>query len=126
MRRPGGRPLGPARLRRWQFFIARSGYASLRRKSMAVTHGIVWRLSRPDLKALDLYEDVAGGLYRKTRLVLVLEGRKLPALVYLALDAWTGHALSGYQEAIVAAADGWHVPRHARRTLEAWLPSAAV
>ena len=84
---------------------------------------MLWRLSDADLAALDLYEDVAGGLYRKVRLTVKANGCMLAALVYLTRDARPGKPHSGYQESIVAAADAWRFPKPALRELEAWLPS---
>lgn len=119
---PDARAIGKARLPGWAFFIAGSGYASLGRKRGAVTHGVLWRLGDADVVALDLYEDLAGGLYRKTTLAVDLNGRRLPAMVYLTVDARRGRPEPGYQDSVVEAARAWRLPGRAIRRLESWRP----
>ena len=62
---PGSRPLGPARLARHRFAILEAGYATVVRDSRASVHGILYDLALSDVPALDRYEDIARGLYRK-------------------------------------------------------------
>ena len=62
---PGAKMIGTATLRRHRFIIMANGYASVVPASSSEVHGILWRVTPRDLVALDAYEDVAGGLYRR-------------------------------------------------------------
>lgn len=65
---PAARPL-----RRFSITNARlvfRRYADCVREPGAVCHGGLWRITPPCEAALDIYEDVAGGLYRKQRVEL--------------------------------------------------------
>src|ERR1700752_1388801 len=61
-------PLGRARLDGYRYVIHVDGYATVRPAPGATVQGILWRVSARDVTALDAYEDVAGGLYRKVSL----------------------------------------------------------
>jgi gamma-glutamylcyclotransferase (GGCT)/AIG2-like uncharacterized protein YtfP len=108
---PGAKALGPARLEGHRFIIARAGYASVQRKSGAVVHGVLWRVADSDVAALDAYEDVAGGLYRRMFLPVRLGNDTMRALVYLARDQRPGRPLPRYQEELVLPpARAWGFP----------------
>ncbi len=47
-------------------------------------HGVLWRLTARDRVTLDAWENVAAGLYRPAMLPVQTEGRRRPALVYVA------------------------------------------
>jgi hypothetical protein len=62
---PRSTPLGAARLARHRFFIMQGGYASVMADPRRQVCGVLWDLALGDVRALDAYEDVKGGLYRK-------------------------------------------------------------
>jgi len=104
---PDAEALGAARLDSHRFFIARAGYASVEPRPGAAVYGVLWRVSARDLAALDAYENVAGGLYRRATLSVRHGNERLRAVVYIARDQRPGRALSGYQESSVLR---WRTP----------------
>lgn len=101
---PGAQMLGVARLRQHRFFIMANGYASVVPAPSSEVHGILWRLTPRDLVALDAYEDVAGGLYRREMLPVISDGQSMAALVYFGAEKREGPARKGYMELVLRAA----------------------
>lgn len=116
---PTARVVGMACLRHYRFRIVRSGYASAVPERNAMVYGILWLVGPADERALDAYEEIARGLYRRTCLTVepVAKPRggsqRMAALVYLASDASLGWPRPGYLEPIVAAAREYGFPRPA-------------
>lgn len=108
---PTAEPVGPAVLDGWRFAISRDGYATVLRDPAAAAHGVLWRLTEKDLWALDAFERVAMGLYRKERLrVRSAEGAR-SAIVYVSRHVQPGIAVSGYMsEMVIPAAVEWGLP----------------
>lgn len=96
--------IGAAILRRHRFVIMANGYASVVAAPSQEVHGVVWRITPRDLAALDAYENVAAGLYRRAMLPVIHHGRSISALVYLGAEAREGPARKGYMELVVDAA----------------------
>lgn len=120
---PRSKPLGTGRLVRHRFFIMQGGYASIARDPRRDVHGVIWDLALADLRALDAYENVAGGLYRKVlQPVLRASGGSVRALVYVGCASAPGTPLPGYMEQVVGAARGWDLPAPYIRDLEALAP----
>ena len=65
---PSARPIGQACLENWHFRISNDGYASIAPRLGAMVHGVLWQITAKDEDALDAYEEVASGLYRKCHL----------------------------------------------------------
>ncbi|MFD1702080.1 gamma-glutamylcyclotransferase family protein [Methylopila henanensis] len=108
---PGAEPVGPARLEGWRFAISRDGYATVLRAAGATTHGVLWRLTERDLWALDAFERVAMGLYRKERLRVRGPDGPRRAIVYVSRFVEPGVAVSGYMtEMVIPAALEWGLP----------------
>jgi hypothetical protein len=129
---PASRPLGRARLAGHRFAILEAGYATIVRHPGASLHGLLYDLVVADVAALDRYEGVSGGLYRKAiQPVLRSAGAPVRALVYIGAGACDGRPKPGYIEGVLAAAraaalpDAYiaflgtfaagHAARHARR-----------
>ena len=120
---PRSKPLGVGRLVRHRFFIMQGGYASIARDPRRDVHGVLWDLALADLRALDAYEDVASGLYRKVQQpVLRALGGSVRALVYVGHTSAAGAPLPGYMEQVVGAARAWDLPAAYIRDLEALAP----
>jgi hypothetical protein len=120
---PSARYLDKAVLRHYEFRICVSGYATIVLKSTASVHGIVWLLQHEDETALDLYEEVAEGLYRKViKSVELNRGGRVRALVYEAVRPAVGRACPGYIEPIVQAAVEHGFPPDAIAQLSRWRP----
>jgi gamma-glutamylcyclotransferase (GGCT)/AIG2-like uncharacterized protein YtfP len=108
---PASRPLGLARLARHRFAILQAGYATIVRDPSATVHGVLYDLALADVPALDRYEDIARGLYRKvTQPVLRKEGGPVRALVYIGAGPSGGQPKPAYMEAVIAAAQAAGLP----------------
>jgi gamma-glutamylcyclotransferase (GGCT)/AIG2-like uncharacterized protein YtfP len=105
VRCPRSRPLGRARLARHRFVVMETGYASVVADGRSHVHGLLWDLALSDTPALDRFEEVGRGLYRKAVLPVLREpvGRA-QALVYLGCASREGAPAPGYIESVAAAA----------------------
>jgi hypothetical protein len=112
----------PARLAGWRFVITRDGYASVVPAAGDCVHGLLWQLGPRDLAALNAYEALDRGLYRRRTIPVVGAGGRVPALVYVARDNRAGRPRPGYQESVVTAAHAAGLPAPYVRALERWLP----
>jgi gamma-glutamylcyclotransferase (GGCT)/AIG2-like uncharacterized protein YtfP len=101
---PTAEESGLAILRGYRFVIMANGYASVVPAAGADVHGLLWRIDPQDLAALDDYEDVAGGLYRRATLSVVQDGKSTDALVYLGCETREGRPRPGYIALVVEAA----------------------
>ena len=107
---PKARPLGIAMTDGYRFIIGAGGYASLARTPGACVHGVLWRLTPRDLAALDAYESVDTGLYRRAMRPVRFKGRTSPALLYLGRRPGQSKARRGYLQSVIAAARDWKLP----------------
>jgi cation transport regulator ChaC len=121
---PGASALGTATLAGWRFVINPDGYGSVAPQSGGVVHGVLWRLTPRDLAAVNAYENVAGGLYVRRTMPVQHEGRREPALVYIAKRSGEGTPRPGYIDVVVDAARDWGLPEAYIRGLMRWSPSA--
>jgi len=126
VRCPKSRPLGRARLARHRFIVMSAslaaGLASVVPDPRASVHGVLWDLAFADVAALDRYEEVARGLYRKTLLPVLREPLgSARALVYVGVATQEGAARPGYLENVIAAARDWRLPQSYLTTLESLL-----
>ena len=119
----GAECLGTATLADHRFAIGRRGYATVIPENGASVHGVLWSLHPKHEAALDVYEGIRHGLYRKAFLpVRSAAGDAREALVYVAGDPTTGTAVSGYMEKVVAAAEHHGLPAPYIAELQGWLP----
>jgi gamma-glutamylcyclotransferase (GGCT)/AIG2-like uncharacterized protein YtfP len=102
-------PLGPAMLRGWRYVIAQ-GYGSVASARGACVHGVLWRLTPRDLAALNTFESLDSGLYRRAILTVEAGAQRVRALVYVGRQRGRRRAMPGYQERLVAAAQDWRLP----------------
>ena len=106
---PAAVALGPARLTGWRYVIA-SGYGSVAPAAGAAVFGVLWRLTPRDLAALNIFESLDSGLYRRVALTVEQDGRATRALVYVGRQGGRPRPMPGYQERVVAAATAWQLP----------------
>src|SRR5262249_45674755 len=66
---PGATALGIAALRDNRYVIAR-GYGAFKRAGGRTVFGVLWRLTPRDLAALNLFESLDSGLYRRAMLTV--------------------------------------------------------
>jgi gamma-glutamylcyclotransferase (GGCT)/AIG2-like uncharacterized protein YtfP len=120
---PGAVALGPAALDNWRFIVSRDGYASIVPAPGETVHGVLWRLSPRDLAALNAYESIDSGLYRRRMLPVRRDGGRRQALVYVGREQRPGRPRPGYQDAVVAAARDWELADDYVRSLCRWSPA---
>jgi len=119
----GAECLGPATLAGHRFRIGRRGYATVEPEEGATVHGVLWGLLPRHEAALDVYEGIRHGLYRKVWLrVRSAQGDDRDALLYVAGDPASGSAVPGYMEKVVAAAEHHGLPASYVAELKGWLP----
>jgi gamma-glutamylcyclotransferase (GGCT)/AIG2-like uncharacterized protein YtfP len=106
----GATPLGPAVLRGWRYVIAQ-GYGSVAPAAGCHVFGVLWRLTPRDLAALNAFESLDSGLYRRAMLTVETGGGRARALVYVGCRRGRRRPMPGYQERLVAAAQEWRLPR---------------
>jgi gamma-glutamylcyclotransferase (GGCT)/AIG2-like uncharacterized protein YtfP len=107
---PNAKEAGRGVLQGHRFVIMANGYASVVPASGQDVHGILWTIDAADLVALDDYEDVAGGLYRKAMLPVFQHGKSVEALVYLGCEMREGRPGAIYMSLVVAAARDCGLP----------------
>ena len=101
---PRSSPLDVARLPAFRFVIGIQGWASVMPDRGHEVWGVLWHLAIDDVPALDRYENVAAGLYRKGRCAVWTEAGRRSALVYRMPKSALGRPRPGYMEAVIAAA----------------------
>jgi len=117
---PGARTLGTGTLDGWRLMVMRDGYVSIARQAGARVHGVLWRLGPRDLAALDAYEAVDAGLYRREVLTVSAGGRTESVQVYIGGSDAPGRARPGHLAAVLAAARSWDLPADYLDRLRQW------
>ncbi len=120
---PDAAPLGVAELRNHRFLITADGYASVEPAHAHSVRGVLWRIAPRDRITLDLWENIAGGLYRAATAPVRHAGRSRPALIYLARHGRVGSPRAGYMELVIAAARQWDLPQSYIAALAQWRPA---
>jgi gamma-glutamylcyclotransferase (GGCT)/AIG2-like uncharacterized protein YtfP len=120
---PGSRPLGLARLPRRRWFITADGYASVRPDPKAAVHGVLWELALADVAALDRFEGVSRGLYRKLVQPVITPDGPRRALVYVGTETREGGCSAAYRETVLEAARHWRLPAGYVAQIEAAMSS---
>ena len=110
---PGARLEGRACLPGYRFIIMRCGYASVVPAPGSSVHGLLWRVTPRDVAALNVYENLTGGLYRAVTMAVVSHRRRRAALVYIGCDGVPGRPRPGYLDIVTQAAwDAGFPPRY--------------
>jgi hypothetical protein len=99
---PAAQHLGVASLPGHRFGIAAGGYGMVRPESGMAVRGVLWRLTPADVAALDDFEGVESGFYRKDfTKVEDRNGAVIDAMIYRPADESPGRAAPGYLERII-------------------------
>jgi gamma-glutamylcyclotransferase (GGCT)/AIG2-like uncharacterized protein YtfP len=117
---PHARPLGIAVLDDHRFIITVDGYASVVIDPRACVHGVLWRVGPREITALNAYESVDTGLYRRRILPVRHAGERASALVYVGRSCRHGQPKPGYMELVLAGARDWTLPAAYVATLARW------
>ena len=113
--------LGTAKLRNYRFQIAREGFATVVPHPDKTVFGALWRLKRRDLRALDAYEEIDRGIYRRTTMgVRPRRGGVVPAIIYIAANAGPGRPQRRYIRGIGESARRFKFPAAYLRELSKW------
>ena len=118
---PSARSLTAAILPNWEFRINERGFATVVRHPGKTVHGALWHLDSAAEAALDHYEALEEGLYRKEIHSVLVDGHPRDAMVYLATHSRPGRPHPGYLEGIIEAARGWDFPSAYLEELRSWL-----
>jgi gamma-glutamylcyclotransferase (GGCT)/AIG2-like uncharacterized protein YtfP len=114
---PGAGMMGVERLAGYRFVIGPQGFAGLVPDPAADVWGVLWSVTPADVAALDEYEGLSEGLYR--RATFSVAGG--PALIYVPAELTPGRPQPGYLEAVIAAARHRGLPDEYVEELETWL-----
>lgn len=115
---PGAVRLGPAVLPGHGFGIAAGHYSTVRPSAGSAVHGVLWELPPDDEAALDRFEGIGKGFYRKdTARVEAGDGSTVTAMIYRPVDDAPGIAAQSYLERIIEVAEGLGFPEEYLETL---------
>lgn len=104
---PGSRPLYLAELEDMKFVINVRGVATVVPEKGTNVKGVIWKISKSNEVALDLYEGVSQGLYRKKVMSCVSKGKVVDALIYVANEQMLGTPRANYLETILDGIDSF-------------------
>lgn len=107
---PQSHLFGLALLEGYRFIINTRGYATIVTDAGGVVLGLVYAISATDETALDQFEGVAQGKYRKQLVAVQHGGETLSALVYIDPITAEGHPTPEYIGRINAAIDDAQLP----------------
>ena len=89
----------------YRFIVNELGYGTIVKNRDSCVYGILWSITKKDEEALDAYEGMDEGLYKKEEFFFnTLSRGKVPGLVYIAINQKPGIARKEYIEKIVASA----------------------
>src|SRR5258705_13994049 len=83
----------------------RSGYASVVPAPGSSVHGLLWRVTPRDVAALNVYENLTGGLYRAVTMGVGSHPPRRAALVYIGGDGVPGPPPARHLDIVTHA--GW-------------------
>lgn len=108
---PRSRVLGRARLARHRLIAMSDGFLSVVPDPRANVHGLLWDLALGDVRALDSFEGVSRGDYKKCYMPVLREPfGSVKALVYVGWTAEEGAPKPAYFGGILAAARAAELP----------------
>lgn len=123
---PGAVLEGIAVLPDHRLMITADGFATIVPDHGHRVMGALWALTESDERALDVYEDIASGFYRRDFISVVAQGRVVRALVYVASSDRPGKPRPGYLELILSAARALGLPAAYVTELERMAPNVAT
>jgi hypothetical protein len=124
VRCPGAWADGVSELADWRFLINDRGVATIAPSCGQRVLGVLWHCTAGHLDALDGYEGVALGLYRRERVAVrrLGDGSRVETIAYIEDNVAPGRPRAGYLERILAGA----AQHGLDATYRAWLESFAA
>jgi gamma-glutamylcyclotransferase (GGCT)/AIG2-like uncharacterized protein YtfP len=104
IRCPGAERVGIAVLPDHRVLINAQGVGTVIPAKGKSVYGLLWRLSDRNIEALDAYEGVASGDYRREQVIVDVDGVQIDALAYVATNVTPGKPRAGYLEVVLKAA----------------------
>lgn len=125
---PGARPVGRAVLRDWRFHANTRGSASIMRRQGSEVHGVLWRCNAAHIHALDRYEGISWGNYRRRHKTVFLPCETpVAAIVYEGTRTYDGQARVRYMHtAVLPGALHFALPDKYIEELRTWLPRRPI
>lgn len=121
---PGSRIVGRAILKDWQYFINENGYAGIEPALGSLVRGGLWRIDAEHWEALDAYEGVKEGCYKKVRMEVFLEQNgtleKKDVWLYLSNNYQYGKPTNSYQKVVLEGAKDFGLNPNYIKILSAW------
>jgi gamma-glutamylcyclotransferase (GGCT)/AIG2-like uncharacterized protein YtfP len=112
---PSATPFGKARLIGWRYLIYGRGYANIVPDAAGEVWGGVWEVTAEHLRALDVFEGVAKGLYHREECEVEVEGdKRITCVVYIDSNPNAdvpGVPKADYQSRILAGAHDFALPQ---------------
>lgn len=115
---PAASSTGVVLLTGWDILINSRGVATIVPNASTSIEGVLWSVTSECLTALDYYEGIADGLYRRAQVEVGWDGELIESLVYVAADFVPGLPRSGYLETILRGADRFGLSPAYRRRLD--------
>lgn len=125
LRCPEARAIGIASLGGWRLIVMRDGYVSISPRPGAWVHGVLWHLGSRDLAALDAYEAVDTGLYRRQVLQVLHDAQHRWAETYIGRSDSEGRPRPGHMSLVIAAAHSWGLPAAYLDEMRQWSSTEA-
>jgi gamma-glutamylcyclotransferase (GGCT)/AIG2-like uncharacterized protein YtfP len=122
LRCPGARMVGLVRKPGWRYLINQRGYVTALEDPDAETLGCLWELTEEHWAALDRYEGVAGGFYRRVDCeVLSIDSEEpVQSIAYRAANEIPGTPTATYADVVIAGARQIGLPEDYLDFLESW------
>ena len=124
IRCPGAEAVGLGVLEDYRFIVMVDGYASVVPSPGQKVHGVLWRLTTRDIGALNAYESLQSGLYKRGMLPVLVDRVHINALVYLGHTPDEGKPRPGYIDQVIEAAREHNLPKPYIEELRRWAPGA--
>lgn len=119
---PGARPAGRAILHGWRFIISTRGGANIVPARGHSVQGALWYVRREHVVALNGWEGVDLGVYRRRFVVVATEAGRRTAMTYVSRFTWPGHSSVTYMKtAILPGAEAFQLTSDYCAELGSWL-----
>jgi len=122
LRCPGACMVGLVRKPGWRYLINQRGYVTALDDPDAETSGCLWTLTEEHWAALDRYEGVAGGFYRRVdcEVFLLDSNEPVQSIAYRAANEMPGTPTAIYAGVVIEGARQIGLPEDYLEFLESW------